>query len=200
MRRYARWAFNVLAIGSLVLCIFTGVVWALHLNSTAIAVIKLPFRWETGWYLGNGIDGFHRGQLSVGFMHSPPTQIFGPPLGAGGAYTNWVKQLGTEWERGRGAFQFAEGPEITYDPTRKHFAMLGYGYEVGVPPFFVMSLLAIPSVVAAWRWRRRVRLERVRRGLCAVCGYDLRATPQRCPECGTVAGEAKIRPSPQPSP
>jgi hypothetical protein len=43
----------------------------------------------------------------------------------------------------------------------------------------------VPSVRAFIAWRRRVR--RLAAGCCPSCGYDLRTTPERCPECGAEA-------------
>ena len=56
--------------------------------------------------------------------------------------------------------------------------------HVFFPMWFVAVMCAIlPPVwlVARRRWKRRARW---RRGLCVACGYDLRASQDRCPECG----------------
>jgi hypothetical protein len=48
----------------------------------------------------------------------------------------------------------------------------------------VLTLAILPALAAR---RLRKRYGRRRLGLCAACGYDLRASPERCPECGTLA-------------
>jgi hypothetical protein len=50
------------------------------------------------------------------------------------------------------------------------------------PLWFPVGLLALMT----WRAWRRVR-KVPRPGTCAACGYDLRATPERCPKCGRAA-------------
>jgi hypothetical protein len=56
--------------------------------------------------------------------------------------------------------------------------------SIGVPFWLVTIVLASGpawTITGSVR-RRRSRLE----NLCQQCGYDLRATPDRCPECGAV--------------
>lgn len=68
---------------------------------------------------------------------------------------------------------------FTWTPVpsgRSHRLNLGFPYWL---PFAVLQ------VPFAWWLPKRLKRQRSS-GCCTRCGYDLRATPDRCPECGTV--------------
>ena len=70
-------------------------------------------------------------------------------------------------------------------PLGTFFDVFPMDTHVGVVPHWLVAVgCAIVSGVAFVVHRRAVR--RARAGRCARCGYDLRATPERCSECGLV--------------
>jgi predicted RNA-binding Zn-ribbon protein involved in translation (DUF1610 family) len=67
-----------------------------------------------------------------------------------------------------------------------------WAMEITVPLHWLATLPAL--VLLGWWYGRNtfgIQAIRRRRGLCVACGYDLRATPYRCPECGHTVSLAE---------
>jgi hypothetical protein len=84
----------------------------------------------------------------------------------GGEPMNWDLALRPRYFN----FPFSTGPQeiIRQDWT--------------VPVWMLAAMSALPLAT-----RGSLRRKATPAGWCARCGYDLQATPEQCPECGTVA-------------
>ena len=179
----ARRLLNFLTILSLLLCLATAGLWVRSYRVADWVVHRTlddsdPARVRASDRMFTASDGIAHVGAWV-FVWDSAVFDFG-----------WRQRDGWRWEAetGRGP-PFPPGDTL---PSR-----LGFGYHpfdptpadntwtrsITFPLWAAVMLFAAPPVGRAYRALRRRRARG--RGLCLCCGYDLRASAGRCPECGT---------------
>ena len=178
---------NVVAAMSLVLCVCVSVLW---LRSWAVRDEWGAMRGRVQRNIATdfGRLTFH---LFV-FDHVEPQWEYGWRWRRGGA-GNTVPVAG-QFER-FGVLGFAwdvRGMQTIRLNGRTYTVAANESWMPLWPLAAVTAVLPLLRARAALRWvhgrvRDVRRRHRQRRNLCPDCGYDVRATPGRCPECGTAA-------------
>jgi hypothetical protein len=180
MRRLLRWVLNFLAVVSVLL------------------VVALAVLWVRSYWVG---DGFQRGRDGVIWAAWSARGTVGVSRSAVGlgflsgrlplTYQHWPA---APWQPGTFpgirrqwyllGFTYLASDEVTFWPGPNRSTTYYATREAGVPHLLLMLLAGVPPALWWRRWRRLRRHHRREQGLCTRCGYDLRATPGRCPECG----------------
>jgi hypothetical protein len=162
--------FTLLSALSLLLCVGTAITWARgHWWQESAWVAAGSWEAVVGW--GGGEMG------GIALRDSP------------GSSRHSASHFG--WDHHPGGNPMTEGIDSTrpgewtkwgfgfiWDSQTIAFSIFG----IVVPCWLAMLFSAVLPVLGVRRvwWRGR------NPGCCRSCGYDLRATPDRCPECGTV--------------
>jgi hypothetical protein len=178
MKRRRHIILNALTLFSLLLCVGMVVLWARSYWYTYMEITCISP--TTDVTVAAGTSGFY---VHIDVLKRPNHESWSFHFysyltreGEYGSARMWWKPTIFN----RLGFSGAGGPPEAMQPPRRIYVWV-------IVPFWALTLAAglLPTL-----WLRRRILYRSRTGHCTVCSYDLRATPDRCPECGAVPTQA----------
>jgi hypothetical protein len=183
IRRAARVVTRLVGASSLLACIFVITLWIRSFYRTDIFSL-LTRHMLMGITSGpNVITWEYQYPIYDNFSHSEPK------LGWS-VSESYVPQA--EGPYSGGTFKWGSKRGVVADETGPDLQSHEYWLIVRDWPI-VVGTLVLPACVLL-RWLSSLgRRRRLARGECGNCGYDLRASLDRCPECGTA-----VEPPPQP--
>jgi hypothetical protein len=188
-RRLLRILLNAATAVSLVLCVATA---ALTIRSGWVSDGLVWTTYFDGYTLDQYAVVTSRGGLRFTASHNHGLNYTTDTAGGRPRYRRGPAARYPLYDRSRAQGVRAWGPAAGFEVVVEAGAVTagspprGWRQRSMTFPLCVPALLL--AVPPAWYARRRLlRAARLRaRGLCPACNYDLRATPDRCPECGAA--------------
>ena len=174
MKRFRRWLFDGAAAISLLLCLATVAVWG-RVRWTQFMATTSCF-----W-----MDGLTQRAIGVtaddGRIYFISLRLVPPENSEGGRFGLFMVPPAT-W-RLWNYTSFDSNPRYSWHIHRRTI-----GVRLGL---LTAIFTCLPATWIGIRFRKSLI---IKPGHCANCGYDLRVTPDRCPECGHLPEKVKSTP------